>query len=158
MQKSKLPKIASVEVQELLYAYQVGGLAADGKIPGSGVGGMGVNVDMGGGDVTRFDLTDVPINRAAIAIRDQFPKGMLLPLVSRIMALNELMQRPESERFKRYSKDGSGEVEVSEAVFKVAARMPLNSKMSFAPKQFFRQVTEEYEKEPDLSDAPVSPS
>ena len=80
---TKLPHVETVTVDELLFAYAVGGNAATGAIPQSGVKGMGVNLRMDDGDVQRIELTDTPLNRAAIAIRDQFPKGKLQPILLR---------------------------------------------------------------------------
>jgi hypothetical protein len=149
MSKSKLPAIKAVTVEELIFAQQVGGLAGAGRIPNSGVGGMGLNLVNDDGDVTEINLSDIPFNRAMIAIRDQFPEGMLLPLMTRIMALHQMAELPEAAPYIREAEDGSGDLEISEALMRVAARMPLNKKMVFARKQFFQQVAREFEKDPD---------
>jgi len=149
MASSKLPRIEPVDVEQLVYAFSVGSLAASGKIPGSGVGGMGVNLE-NDGVVQRIELTDSPMNRAMIAIRDQFPKGMMQPLMFRIWAMGELMEEPEMAPYIRSDEARPDETEVSDAVFYVAAKMPLNAKMKFAKKQFFQQVAKRFAQNPDL--------
>lgn len=145
----KLPNIAAVTTEELAFAYGVGGAAASGQTPQSGVSGMGLNL-VDGDKVHAINFTDTPTNRAIFAIRDQFPKGMLMPLMARVMALVEMLQLPEAERYFRAVPGKPEHQEFSEALFHVAAKMPLNAKLSFARKQFFAQVATKFAQDPDL--------
>ncbi|EJU12392.1 hypothetical protein LH128_14022 [Sphingomonas sp. LH128] len=148
--KRRLPAIPTVTAAELTFAYALGSNVALGKIPNTSVRGMGVNIrsdDTGG--VERFELTDTPFNRAAIAIREQFPSGMLLPIMSRLTALNEIFKDPQAKEYIRPAADGSEGEEVSEALFRVAAVMPLNHKLLFNKPTFFRRAKEEFERDPD---------
>lgn len=145
----KLPQIETVTVEELAFAYAVGGNAASGAIPQSGVKGMGVNLQIDDGDVHRIELTDTPLNRAAIAIRDQFPKGKLQPIMLRIMALQEMTALPEALAYIREAEGRPGDSEISEAIFRVAAEMPLNHKLSFNKGAFFKRVEKAYAADPD---------
>ena len=146
---TKLPHVETVTVDELLFAYAVGGNAATGAIPQSGVKGMGVNLRMDDGDVQRIELTDTPLNRAAIAIRDQFPKGKLQPILLRIMSLNEMAALDDAQTYIRAAPDNPGESEISGAMFKVAAEMPLNQKLSFNRSAFFKRVEKAFAADPD---------
>lgn len=145
----KLPQIETVTVEELAFAYAVGSNAASGAIPQSGVKGMGVNLEMDDGDIHRIELTDTPLNRAAIAIRDQFPKGKLQPIMLRIMALQEMSALPDALSYIRDAEDKPGESEISEAMFRIAAEMPLNHKLSFNRATFFKRVAKAYKEDPD---------
>lgn len=147
--KTKLPRTPQVSFDELVFAYELGGRAATNQIPRSGVGGLGVNIDLGDGTAQRVELTDIPMNRAMIAIRDHFPKGKMQPLMFRIMAMSEMLQLPEGQRYMRPASGGEGEFEISEAVFRVAAEMPLNSNLSFNAPTFFKRVAKWYEANPD---------
>jgi hypothetical protein len=110
---------------------------------------MGVAIADEDGSARWVELTDTPINRAAIAIRDQFPKGKLQPLLLRIMAMNEMLQLPEAAPYIRSEPSVAGEAETSEAVFRVAAEMPLNAKLSFNKSTFFKRVAAEFAANPD---------
>lgn len=145
-----LPQIDPVTFEELVYAYRVGGAAADGKIPQSSVKGIGVNVDLEDGQgIERLELTDIPLNRAAIAIRDQFPSGKLMPLMARIMALGEMAKEPDAEQYIRPDPDSPEDKQLSEALFHVAAAMPLNRKLRFNRATFFKHVAKFYADNPE---------
>ena len=136
----RLPAIATVTTEELAFAYAVGCNAALGTIPQSSVRGYGIDIQSeDGSGIERIGLTDIPMNRMAIAIRDQFPSGQLMPLLSRIWAMQAMMKLPEAEAYTRQAPDGSGE-EISDAFFQVAAIMPLNHKMEFNRSTFFKRV------------------
>lgn len=147
--KPTLHKIAKVSLEELVFAYEVGGRAASNQIPRSGVGGMGVTIGNEDGSAQRIELTDTPLNRAMIAIRDQFPKGQLQPLMLRLMAMSEMLKKPEAEPYIRPAPAHKGEYEVSEAVFRVAAEMPLNANLLFNRSTFFKRVGAIYKVNPD---------
>jgi hypothetical protein len=146
---AKLPPIPAVTTEQLAFAYSVGGAAATGLIPQSGVGGMGLNLDLGDGESQRIELTDIPSNRAMIAIRDQFPPGMLQPLMMRIWAMGEMLSLPEAEPYIRPDPDTPAESQISEAFFVVAAAMPLNAKAKFNRRTFFKRVATEFAASPD---------
>jgi hypothetical protein len=130
-----------VSSAELAYAYAVWGNAKLGRIPQSAVGGMGFDIDMEDERaVQRIALTDHPMNRAAIAVRDQFPEEKLMPLIARILAMSTMLNMPEAEAHIRLAPDGSGNEEMSEDFIDVAAVMPLNRKMAFNRSTFFKRV------------------
>lgn len=145
----RLPAVPPVTVSELAFVYAVGGAAAVGEIPQSGVGGMGVNIENADGNITRYELTDIPLNRAAIAIRNQFPSGQMQPILLRILAMNDMLGREEAAKYIRPVDGKPGEEEVSEAVFRVAACMPLNRQLAFNERTFFKRVAAEYAADPD---------
>src|SRR5688572_9644362 len=124
------PKIGPVSAEELTFALAVGSAAAAGKIPQSGVKGMGINI-ADDGDVSRLELTDIPINRAAIAVRGQFPREAFRPIMMRLFALGEAMRDERMTPYVRDADDGSGAIEMHEAVVEIAAVMPLNRKGNF---------------------------
>ena len=133
--------ICKVTSEELSFALAVGSAAAAGQTPLSGVGGMGINVDLGDGDVRDIRLVDNPHNRAMIAIRDQFPRDKFKSVMFRTWALGSLMKDSRMDSFTRASEDGDPKaIEVHEAVIEIAATMPLNKKGVFNDATFFRRV------------------
>jgi len=135
-----LPRIAPVEPAELSFALAVGSAAAAKRIPGAGVGGMGIDIQAEDGEIERLELTDVPMNRAAMAIRDQFPREKFMPLMFRGWALGALF---DDERMAPYLREDAADpkaCEVHEAVMDVAAVMPLNKDGQYNASAFFRRV------------------
>ncbi len=136
----RIRKMEQVTADELAFATALGSAVAAGKVPQSGVGHLGVNFEFDHDGVQRIGLTDIPENRAMIAIRDQFSREKFQPLMFRLWALAPLMEDEENEPFVRYADDGSGMIEVHPAVYEIAGRMPLNSKGHFTAATYFRQV------------------
>lgn len=141
--------VPPVAFDQLVFAYGVAGAAATGATPQSGVGGMGINIAEDDGAVSRIELTDIPVNRAAIAVRNQFPDGTFQPIMMRLWALGEIMRWPEAAAYRRPAPDNPNQEEISEALFKVAATMPLNPKGNFNRKTYYKRVAEEFAKNPD---------
>ena len=133
-----------VTPDELQYAISVGSAAAAGKIPKSGVGGMGVDIlDDETGETNRYELTDIPANRMAIAVRDQFSREKFPAVMMRSWALGPLL---DDERMKPYIRQESddGSFEMHEVVLEVAAVMPLNPEGEFNRNTFFKRVAKLY--------------
>lgn len=148
MQSSRLPKIAPVEADQLLRAYLIGAEAAAERKPQ--VDGAAMSAPLRSiGPAQAVDTTETPIDRALVAIGTHFPKDSVLPLITRIAALAKLIRDPEMARYNRPNPDHSDRTEVSQCVFDVAARMPINRDMTFARKQFFEQVAKRFGEHPD---------
>jgi hypothetical protein len=137
--KPNLTNLASVEADEIAYAMAVGSAAATGRIPGSGVRHLGVSLQRASGEVQELSLTDIPSNRAMIAIRDQFPKEKFQPIMMRVWALGELLDDQRMQEFIRPASDGDGD-EIHSSVYEIAGKMPLNGKGLFNRATFFRRV------------------
>lgn len=138
-----LQNIPQVPVDEFIFAYSVGGAAASGKTPQSGVAGMGVNLELEG-EARRIELADIPINRAMIAVRNQVPREHFQAIVFRIIALNEVLKLPDATTYIRPAAGSENEYEIAEAVFHVAAVMPINAEGAFNTKAFFRRAALKY--------------
>jgi hypothetical protein len=132
--------IPAVSPEEFAFAMAVAGAAAAGKTPQSGVGHLGINYQEEDGSVGRLGLTDIPMNRGMIAVRGQFPREKFHTLMFRIWALGEVMEDSRMAPFRRPAEGEPGVEEVHEAVYAVAAEMPLNKDGHFNRQKFFRRL------------------
>jgi hypothetical protein len=131
--------IPAVTSEQLVFALGVADAAATGKTPQSGIGHLGVEGAPADG-VARIGLTDIPANRAMIAVRKQFPSEVFQPLMFRMWALATVMKDSRAKAFLRAAEDDPEGQEVHEAVYEVAATMPLNKDALFNAQKFFRRV------------------
>ncbi len=141
--------IAPVAVDDLIAAYALAEAAAEGRDPEASVAGEGFFLGAGDGEAAWHDLSDDPLNRAMLALRRRFPKGMMHVLMLRLTALGEMTACREAERYISADPDTAGASRMSRAMFAVAAEMPLTDDLSFERDAFFRRVARAYAANPD---------
>lgn len=141
MTRGRMNYTAPVSTEELTFAMNVGSAAASGKTPLSGVGDKGITIDMGDGEFRDLQFTDNPSNRAMFAIRDQFP-DKFAALMTRAWALGTIMKDDRMAEFTREVEGEPEATEVHQAVWDIAAIMPLNPQLLFNGNIFFKRVAE----------------
>jgi hypothetical protein len=144
-----IPTIAPVARDELIAAYALAEAAAEGRDPEASIGGEGYFLTARDGEPTWHGLSDDPLNRAMLAIRRRFPKGMMHTLVLRITALGEMTACREAEGYISTDSHAAGQARMSRAMFAVAADMPLTAELSFDREPFFQHVARAYAEQPD---------
>lgn len=133
--------IPSCTADELMYAESVGAAVASGKMSSRDPNEAKLLLQSDSGEVDTISFTDVPENRAAFAIKDQFADqpGKFPVVMMRMFALHDLMQDQRMNNYIRPS-DEPDTIEICTEVFTVAAEMPLNAKRGFNKQKFFRRV------------------
>lgn len=119
---------------------------------------MGLNLDLGNGRVEHIGFTDIPMNRALMALKERYGDSEKMFFVSmRIFALFQIMHDPAMTKWMR---QGGEFTEVHPAVTEAAATIMLNNDGNFPVDIFFAKVEElsktKY-KDEDLS-PPYTPS
>lgn len=140
---------APVAIDDLIAAYALAEAAAEGRDPEASVAGEGFFLAVGDGEAAWHDLSNDPLNRAMLAIRRGFPKGMMHILMLRLTALGEMTECQEAERYISADPDAAAQSRMSRAMFAVAAEMPLTTDLSFDREPFFRRVARAYAEHPD---------
>lgn len=94
-----------------------------------------------GTGIKELRFTDVPMNRAALAVKEHLANSALFTnTMARIFALREIM---DDKRIKPWVKDDPkdpGVALIHPAIIRVAAKMPMNEKGSFWPTKFFKAL------------------
>lgn len=141
--------VAPVAVDDLIAAYTLAEAAAEGRDPEASVVGEGFFLAHGDGEAQWHAVSDDPLNRAMLAIRRRFPKGMMHVLMVRLTALGDMTGQRDAERYIAADPDAAGQFAMSRAMFAVAAEMPLTDDLSFDRETFFRRVAQTYADTPD---------
>ena len=106
------------------------------------------------GSVTRIGLTDSPINRMGVAIRQEYgaDSEMFQNIMFRILALMKALHHPETmEAMVEECEDSEGAM-VHPAVIEAAALLPLNEEGDFEIQELLREAEKiAEEKYPDLT-------
>ena len=102
----------------------------------------GINIRLSGEDVRRYSPTDIPINRAAFAIRQEYGADlkMFTSIMFRFMALIEVLQGRRLKKWRRPDPDDKRAEEVHPAVIHAAATEPLNDQGYFTLSTFQKAV------------------
>lgn len=141
--------IAPVALDDLIAAYALAEAAVEGRDPDASVADEGFFLAVGSGEAAWHDLSDDPLNRAMLAIRRGFPRGMMHILMLRLTALGEMTECQEAQRYISADSDAAGQSHMSRAMFAVAAEMPLTASLSVEREPFFRRVAQAYAERPD---------
>lgn len=133
-----------VEPKELMFALSVGHAAATLKMPVENPELMGVNLrDEQSGQVMRISLTDRPMNRAMLALREQFKGDKFVNIGMRRWALARIMEHKAVQEWIRKGPDGF--MEVADSLVYAAARGSLSKRFRFNVREIVR-LAREYEK------------
>ena len=105
---------------------------------------QGVTLRMEDGSTCRLAFTDIPENRAMIAMRDHFggDHEAFFAAAMRFFALMRVWKSPRNKAWLRPAEDDPRSIMVHDAVFRSAARVPLNAEGCFDEGPFFAQVEE----------------
>ena len=136
--------IKPVDPEQFGFAMQLGSAAASYRMPMESPTKQGLNIEMSDGTVQRLAFTDIPMNRAAMAIRDHFAPDMetARAAMMRWMALIRISSSEKMTRWRRRPADDSDNIEIYAAVFDAAATVPLTDTGDFDEELFFRKVEE----------------
>ena len=142
--------VVEIAPEEFAFAMQVGDAAGAYRMPMESPSRLGVSIEMSPGDIQRIQLTDHPMNRFGMAVREHFgdDKRKMASFLMRWFALMKVMALPECQRYIR-DEEGTSACLVHSAVFDAAAQMPLNEEWHFDTPAFFAKVGELYALDPD---------
>jgi len=102
---------------------------------------MGLNLDLGDGEVQRITFTDIPMNRAMMALKERYGSSdKMYSVTLRIFALFQIMHNPAMEKWMRNGQEGW--TEVNPAVTEAAATVTLDGDGNFPVETFFDKVKE----------------
>lgn len=143
--------LAPVEPEELMFALALGDAAATLKAPVENPSLQGINfVDEKTAQVMRLSLTDRPINRAALAVRDHFKGDKFVSIMMRLFALFDVVEHKLVQRWVRKSQDRRGH-EIAESLVHAAAIAPLTTRRKFKVSDLVR-LAKEYDDAHDFED------
>jgi len=146
---TSLQTVTPVSIDDLIAAYALAEAAAEGRDPGASVVGEGFFLAAGNGEAAWHQLSDDPLNRAMLALRRHFPKGMMHVLMARLTALGEMTECRDADPYISADPGAAGQFGMSRAMFAVAADMPLIVDLSFDRETFFQRVAQVYADNPD---------
>lgn len=145
-----MPKMADpVSPQELAYAHGVAGAAAFLKGPTENPEGYGLTIEFDDGEANHISFTDIPANRAMFAIKKEFGGGAkFYALSSRVYALQAVILDARFQQYCKPAADHADMIEVNDAIFEVAAMIPLPVMGDFDLDAFFAEVAKVAAKAP----------
>lgn len=101
----------------------------------------GINLVEENGSVSELRFTDIPMNRAMLALKERFAgdSAMFSSAATRMFALGKVLEDP---RLSKWIKHGDDSDEVHEAVIETAATIRLDANGEFPLDKFILQVEE----------------
>ncbi|MBI2821900.1 MAG: hypothetical protein HYX74_06720 [Acidobacteria bacterium] len=138
--------IKPVDPREFAFALRIGSAAFGYRMPVRLAGRQELLVEDESGSLQEVVLEDTPLNRAALAIWEQFGSDheKFQCLMMRYFALVRLARHAKMQQWQMSIDDGRN-VMVHPAVLVVAATLPLQSDGGFDEKEFFTRVQESVE-------------
>lgn len=102
----------------------------------------GVNLQEGDGSVSRLVLTDIPENRAAIAVKQHFGEEYekFQSFMWRFFALIDILHDPRAAGWIEDDPDDPEAQRMAVVVVNAAATVPLNKQGKFLRKRFFAEA------------------
>ena len=102
----------------------------------------GLSIKMSDGTVQHLSPTDIPMNRAALAIREEYGNDldMFKSIMFRIMALMKILQEGRLRKWRKSDPDCHESELIHPAVLHAAAILPLNREGWFSPTLMTREV------------------
>ena len=139
----KAEKVKPVDPREFTFALQVGSAAFSGRLPMESPIHREFLVEDEEGELKRIVLEDTRLNRAALAIQEQFAPDFekFQSVMMRYFALLRLTRLEEMAKWQQQAGD-DGSVAVHPAVLVVAATIPLARDGAFDAAEFFSKVEE----------------
>jgi hypothetical protein len=137
-------KTKPVDPEHFGFAMQLASAASSYRMPMESPAKQKIMLEMPDGKLQEIRFTDIPMNRAAMAIRDHFAPDMeaARSAMMRWMALVRLASHPSMRKWERRSGENQEWIEIHNAVFDAAALLPLNKNGDFNVKAFFKKVEE----------------
>ncbi len=134
-------EVKPVDVEEFSFALAVGGAAYAYRMPMSSPSENKILLEDEEGNIEEIRLTDVPLNRAALAIRDQCRGDMEMfqSIMHRVFAFMNLRNHEKMQRWTKQSDDPE-QIGIHSAVIEAAATLPLDQYGHFEPNRFFQTV------------------
>ena len=133
-----------VSMEELAYAHTLAGAAANLKTPVENPANKGLILEYGDGKQERIQFTDIPENRAMFALQKEFGRSgdrlKFYGLVSRVYALQAMMQDPRFEAYAEPVPDDPGQVDIEGVIFAVAADFPMTILGDIDPDAYLAEV------------------
>ena len=141
-------EVISISAEDFAFAMQLGDAAFAFKMPMESPSKFGFNVELEKGTVQRFQLTDHPLNRFGIAVRNHFRDDRVkaASFMLRWWAFRKML---DSDRCKPYIRTEADARYVHSSVFDIAASQQLNEDWNFDEDAFFGRVAELYALDPD---------
>lgn len=135
-------QLPPLNVEEFLFALNLGSAAYSLRMPMKSPAEEGLTLRDQDGRLTRISVTDIPFNRATIAVRDHFAPHWqkFTSFMMRFSALQALCDVPEMEEWVTQSPGPDPQLVVHGAVLRVAATLPLTAGALFDKESFFRTV------------------
>lgn len=136
------PQTGPVDPEEFMFAMQLGCAAYSGQMPTRNPRTYGLNFAEEDGTIQRIAFTDIPLNRAALAIGNHCAsdKKKFVAIMLRYFAFLDLWKREDMKAWVKDEPDGK-HILLHGAVLEAAATMPINPKsLRFNPKLFFQRV------------------
>ena len=136
-----LKEIQAVDVDDFIFAYSLGAAAASYRMPMESPAESGFTLT-NGKETREFRLTDIPLNRAVLAIRDHCEGDTVrfMAIMQRIFAFTKLQDDERLSRWTRKSDKDPDRMEIHGAVLEVAATLPLERNGRFDEDAFFKAV------------------
>jgi hypothetical protein len=137
-------KTKPVDPEQFRFAMQLASAASSYRMPMDSPAKQRIMIEMPDGNVQQFSFTDIPMNRAAIAIRDHFAPDIETAMCAlmRWRALARVISSPSMRKWERHSEEDPEGIEIHGAVIHAAAVMPLTKNGHFDKRKFFKTVEE----------------
>jgi hypothetical protein len=149
MAKKRSVRIGSVELEELMFAFGLCHAAASLKMAVENPQLKGFNLANPDGSVTRFTLTDRPLNRGGLAVAEHFKGDKFENLMMRIFAIGDVYQH---EKLSPWVRNVAGGEEIAESLLYAAARAKLTRAQTFDVDEIVK-LASVYDEEHDLIDS-----
>ena len=137
----KPEEIPAVDLDHFIFAFSVGDAAASYRMPMKSQceNKFVISDDK---ESQEFVLTDNPLNRATLAIREQCGDDgeMFQAVMYRLFALMKVLDNKKIQRWTRVSAKKSDGIEIHPAVLEAAASLPLNKRGRFQVQGFLKAV------------------
>lgn len=140
----KPSEIPAVDPDHFGFAIQVASAAHALKMPMKSPATEGGSIRFPDGREIQFNFTDIPANRALMAMRDHFgpDTNSFVAAAMRFFALHRLWPHERMKKWVKPSPEEPDVVLMHDAVFQAAATLPLDDNGEFAEKAFFDRVEE----------------
>jgi hypothetical protein len=137
-------KAPPVDCEELIRAVEVINRAGRGEIATPDPGRFGVNLVQADGSVVGLRFTDLPINRAVFAVRDQFQEDdQWQNLLYRYFALCAAIKDWQADLAPWLQRDVRATL-LHRAILEAAAVAPVTRNVTFRRKPFLGKIAEYY--------------
>lgn len=135
-------EVLTFDLEEFSYVFDLAMHASMVKLAARNPSDKSMLLENSDGSVVRLRPTDIPINRAAMAVVEHYRNdhSKYYSMMFRLFALMEILEDKALDRWRREDKDIPEIREIHRAVIDAAATFPLTKRGRFSRPKFLKEV------------------